>query len=70
MIPLWDKIPRSSWPVVTMTIIAANCFVFFQELIAGPAEREQIFAAYALIPARSTAFVSGEIGRASCRERV
>jgi membrane associated rhomboid family serine protease len=59
MIPLWDKIPRSSWPVVTTAIIAANCFVFFQELTAGPAEREQIIAAYALIPARSTAFVEG-----------
>jgi membrane associated rhomboid family serine protease len=59
MIPLWDDVPRTRWPVITFILIAANCVVFFQELAAPPIEREQIIAAYSLIPARSTAFLSG-----------
>ena len=42
-----------------MGLIAANCFVFFQELTAGAAERDQIIMTYSLIPARSTAFLEG-----------
>ena len=59
MIPLWDDIPRTRWPIITVLLIAANCVVFFQELAAPPAAREQMIAAFSLIPARSTAFVSG-----------
>ncbi len=59
MIPLRDNVPRSTWPFITAMIIAVNCFVFFLELSAGPVQREQIIATYAMIPARSTAFVSG-----------
>ena len=59
MIPLRDNVPRSTWPFITATIIAVNCFVFFLELSAGPAQRDQLIATYAMIPARSTAFVTG-----------
>ena len=59
MLPLWDNIPRSRWPLITIALIAANCLVFFQEVSAPPAEREQLIAAFSLIPARSTAFVFG-----------
>lgn len=59
MIPLWDDVPRTRWPIITVILIAANCVVFFQELAAPPAVREQMIAAFSLIPARSTAFVSG-----------
>src|SRR5437870_3691166 len=59
MIPLWDNIPRSRWPIITFALIAANCFVFVQELIAPPPVRDHLIAAFAMIPARSTAFVSG-----------
>src|SRR3990172_2170188 len=59
MIPLRDNVPRSTWPFVTATIIAVNCFVFFLELSAGPAQRDQLIATYALIPARTTAYVTG-----------
>jgi membrane associated rhomboid family serine protease len=59
MIPLRDNVPRSTWPFVTATIIALNCFIFFLELSAGPADREQLIATYALIPARTTAYLTG-----------
>ena len=59
MIPLWDKIPRSSFPVITLALIAANCLVFFLELSAAPPQREQLIALYALVPARSTTMLTG-----------
>jgi len=59
MIPLWDNIPRTRWPWITLVLIAANCFVFFQELAAPPLAREHLIMAFAMIPARSTAFVTG-----------
>jgi len=59
MIPLWDDIPRSRWPIITVLLIVANCVVFLQELAAPPAVREQMIATFSLIPARSTAFVTG-----------
>jgi rhomboid family protein len=59
VIPLWDNIPRSRWPIITLALIAANCFVFFQELAAPPAARAQLITAFSMIPARSTAFFSG-----------
>lgn len=59
MIPLWDNIPRTRWPFITLLLIAANTFVFFQELAAPPEARAQIIAAFSLIPARSTSFVTG-----------
>ena len=65
MIPLWDNIPRSHWPLITLSLITANGFIFFQELVADPAQREQIIAAYALIPARSTSFFAAAEGSAS-----
>ncbi|HWP83733.1 MAG TPA: rhomboid family intramembrane serine protease [Terriglobia bacterium] len=60
MIPLWDDIPRTRWPFVMFLLILANVVVFFLEVAAPPAERERLIAAYALIPARSTALLTGE----------
>jgi membrane associated rhomboid family serine protease len=59
MIPLWDDVPRTRWPIITVVLIVANCLVFIQELAAPPAERDQMILTFSLIPARSTAFVSG-----------
>jgi len=59
MIPLWDNIPRTRWPIITLLLIAANGFVFIQELAAPQAARDQLIATFSLIPARSTSFVSG-----------
>ena len=59
MFPLWDDVPHSRWPLITVALIAVNVVVFFQEVIALPAERDQLIMAFSLIPARSTAFFSG-----------
>ncbi len=59
MIPLRDNVPRSTWPWVTVAIIAANCAVFFQEVSAGPLQRSAMIQNFALIPARTTAFLAG-----------
>ena len=59
MIPLWDDVPRTRWPIITVILIVVNCLVFLQEVAAPPTVREQIIATFSLIPARSTAFVSG-----------
>jgi rhomboid family protein len=59
MFPLWDNIPRSRLPIITLLLIAANCVVFFQELAAPPAVRNQMIMTFSLIPARSTAFLGG-----------
>jgi rhomboid family protein len=59
MFPLWDNIPRTRLPFITLLLIAANCAVFFQELAAPPAAREHLIAAFSLVPAHTTAFVTG-----------
>lgn len=59
MIPLRDNVPRSTWPWVTVAIIAANCAVFFQEVSASPLQRSAMIQSFALIPARTTAFLAG-----------
>ena len=59
MIPLWDNIPRSRWPLITLALIAVNCFVFLQELASPPAAQEHLFAAFAMVPAHTTAFLRG-----------
>jgi membrane associated rhomboid family serine protease len=59
MIPLRDNVPRSSWPGVTVALIAANCFVFIRELSLGPFQRNLMIESYALVPARTAAFLSG-----------
>jgi rhomboid family protein len=59
MIPLWDNIPRTRWPFVTAALIAANVFVFFQEVAAPAAARDQLIMTFSMIPARSTAFITG-----------
>ena len=37
MIPLRDRNPRNTVPVVTIALIVANCLVFFRELTADVA---------------------------------
>ena len=48
MIPLWDNIPRTRLPIITLALIAANCFVFFQEIAAPAAARDQFIMAFSV----------------------
>jgi len=52
MIPLRDRNPSGTFPLVTVAIIAACTVVFFYELAAP--SLNQLFATYALVPARVT----------------
>ena len=53
MIPLRDRNPSGSFPLVTLAIIVGCTAAFILELSAGGAI-ERVFASYALIPARVT----------------
>jgi membrane associated rhomboid family serine protease len=60
MIPLRDTNPRHGFPFITLAIILANCAVFFREVASSEAALNAMFESYALIPARTTAFFSGQ----------
>lgn len=59
MIPLRDNVPRTTLPVVTVALIVVNSVVFFGELAFDPAHRNLMIENYALIPARTVAFLVG-----------
>ena len=43
-----------------MALIVMNSVIFFYEAVASEVQREALFASYALIPVRTTAFFSGQ----------
>jgi membrane associated rhomboid family serine protease len=51
MIPLRDIIPSRTRPVLTVTLIALNVFVFLLESSLGPREAERFAFTYGLVPA-------------------
>lgn len=57
MIPLKDKNPSHSFPVVNYVLIAANVAVFFYELSLGP-HLDAFFAQYGLVPSKYFAAVA------------
>lgn len=60
MIPLYDDVPRTSFPLVTVALIVINCFVFFQEVSLNPDARDRMIHKYSLIPVRTVAFLEGQ----------
>jgi rhomboid family protein len=52
MFPIQNAVPSRYPPVVTWTLIAANCAVFFVEISLSPEELEWFLSSFALIPAR------------------
>lgn len=60
MIPLRDTNPRHSFPWITLLLIVANSAIFLYEALASEVTRQALFASYALIPVRTTAFFSGQ----------
>jgi len=65
MIPLRDINPRSTFPVVTLLLIAANVLVFLFQLSLGPETGMRFAFAYGMIPARvQVALGGGQAGLA------
>lgn len=55
MIPLRDENPSGTFPLVTLSIIAANVLAFFYELGLGP-DLQPFIMRYGLVPVRVTYF--------------
>ena len=51
MFPIRDNVPVRRFPFVNFALIAANAYVFFRELAAGP-KLERFIVAYGLVPLR------------------
>lgn len=50
MIPLRDNTRSGSFPIITISLIILNLFIFFQQSIRSPFETEQLILHYAFIP--------------------
>ncbi len=51
MFPLRDNIPSRSWPLVTVALIVANFYFFYQELILSDAALASFINTWGLVPA-------------------
>lgn len=51
MFPLRDNIPSRTWPLVTVALIVANLYVFYQELILSDAALGRFIHTWGLVPA-------------------
>ena len=60
MFPVSDDNPTRITPYVTYGIIAANFLVFFYQLTLTPAELENFFYTWAVVPRELTASLAGE----------
>jgi membrane associated rhomboid family serine protease len=52
VIPLRDNIHSRSFPIITVLLIAANFYFFYQELLLSDAALTRLMREYGLIPAR------------------
>jgi membrane associated rhomboid family serine protease len=50
MIPLKDRVPRGTFPFVTLVLIIVNALVFFQELGLTPRQLNAFVQMYGLVP--------------------
>ena len=51
MFPIRDNIPSRSWPLITVALILANFYYFYQELILGDAALSRFIHIWGLVPA-------------------
>lgn len=54
MLPLRDSTPSKHFPFITVILIAANLYIFSQELLLGPKELERLYYTLGLVPAQFT----------------
>lgn len=66
MIPIRDTVPSSTFPIVTVVLIAINGLIFLYEAALGEQVNRVVYE-FGVIPARF--FWEGELGRASIFER-
>lgn len=62
MIPLRDSVPSNTFPIVTLTLIAVNTFIFIYELSLGPDGMNFLFQLFGIIPANYSAAASAPLG--------
>lgn len=60
MVPLRDKNPTVITPYITYVLIAANVAIFGVEISLSPAELQQFFNTWAVVPVEITAGLSGQ----------
>src|SRR4030081_667010 len=60
MIPIRNAVPSRYPPAITWMLIVTNCLVFLFQDSLSPYELKLLLRQFALIPARYTAFASGE----------
>jgi Uncharacterized membrane protein (homolog of Drosophila rhomboid) len=65
MFPLRDNISSRSWPLVTVLLIAANFYIFYQELLLDDTALAQFIHAWGLVPAKFLAGLGSEPFRPS-----
>lgn len=59
MFPLRDNMPRSRFPFITLTLMAANISVFIYQVLLNPYALEHFVYLNGMVPYRVTAFLSG-----------
>lgn len=59
MIPLKDMTPRRTWPVVTLTLIAANVAVFVHQISLSSRAADAFVVKYGLVPAKIQMALAG-----------
>ena len=59
MFPLRDNVSSRSWPLITLLLIAANFYVFYQELLLSDPALQRLIAAWGLVPAQFLADLAG-----------
>ena len=54
MIPLRDSTPSNSFPLITVSLVVINLFIFWQETFLGMQGIQELFNLFGLVPARYT----------------
>ncbi|AEH45424.1 Rhomboid family protein [Thermodesulfatator indicus DSM 15286] len=62
MIPIQDIVPRKTFPIVTVSLIALNSLIFILMLNLPAQVREAIVINFGVVPARITQFGLGDAG--------
>src|SRR5262245_25938872 len=61
MIPFRDNIPSRSFPLITVSLITANVFVFFYELSLGSRGFERFVVQYGIVPTTVMAWPHSQV---------